>query len=201
MSKKQEQAEANIGKSSEIDVIELRVNEKIISKEKRLIIPKQAFKYAADTEFLQGRTLQVYWFLLEKKQAGISEIQKGLNFSSSGLVAYQINKLVKAGLIVQDEVTSKYFVNQKVQPGVLSFYIQVGNYLLPRVSLYLVIFLSGFLIFMICSLIFGDEFISQLGSILFLFLLIIGSILLSYESTKLNQLKPYNKTYNDEKID
>ena len=105
------------------DVIEIISNERLVSREKRIVIPKQALNTIDDNELLQGKTLQVYWYLLENNEAGIREIQKGLNFSSPGLVAYQINKLIKAGIIAKDEITDKYFINQKVQPGILSFYI------------------------------------------------------------------------------
>ena len=196
MTTNKDQVEEEI--DSQEGVIEVVSKERIISREKRMLIPKETWKKFDDTDFLQGKTLQVYWFLLETKQAGIREIQKGLNFSSSGLVAYQINKLVNAGLIAKDETTDKYFVNQRVQPGILSFYIKFGNYLIPRVSLYLIVFVIGFVLFVICSLLFGDDFITQLGSILFLILLIIASIAFSYESTQIWKLKPTFKTENDE---
>ncbi|MFX0086777.1 MAG: hypothetical protein ACFFAU_13985 [Candidatus Hodarchaeota archaeon] len=193
MTTKKDQLEEEIDRSSQGGVLEVVSKERIISREKRMLIPKETLNKSDDNDFLQGKTLQVYWFLLENDQAGIREIQKGLNFSSSGLVAYQINKLVSAGIIAKDKTTDKYFVNQKVHSGILSFYIKFGTYLIPRVSLYLMTFLLGFLIFIICSLIYGDAFITQLGSILFLLLLIIGSITYGYESMKINKLKPnYN---------
>jgi ABC-type multidrug transport system permease subunit len=196
---KKDQLEEEIERGSQEGVLEVVSKERVISREKRMLIPKEALNKFDDNDFLQGKTLQVYWFLLENDQAGIREIQKGLNFSSSGLVAYQINKLVNAGVIAKDKTTDKYFVNQKVHSGILSFYIKFGTYLIPRVSLYLMTFLLGFLIFIICSLIYGDAFITQLGSILFLLLLIIGSITYGYESMKINQLKPNYNIKQDDK--
>ncbi|MFX0151631.1 MAG: hypothetical protein ACFFAJ_12665 [Candidatus Hodarchaeota archaeon] len=198
MTTNKDQVEEEKERNSQERVIEVVSKERIISREKRMLIPRKTLDKFDDNDFLQGKTLQVYWFLLESKQAGIREIQKGLNFSSSGLVAYQINKLVNAGLIAKDETTDKYFVNQRVQPGMLSFYIKFGTYLIPRVSLYLIVFVMGFVLFVICSLLFGDEFITQLGSILFLILLVIGSLAFSYESTKIWKLKPSYKTENNE---
>ncbi len=199
MTTKKGQLEEEIEKSSQEEVLEILSKERIVSREKRILIPKETLNKFDDNDFLQGKTLQVYWFLLENNQAGIREIQKGLNLSSSGLVAYQINKLVNAGLIAKDKTTDKYFVNQKVQSGILSFYIRFGTYLIPRVSLYLITFILGFFIFIIYSLIYGDAFITQLGSVLFLLLLIIGSITYGYESMKINQLKPNYNIKKDEK--
>ncbi|MFX0087557.1 MAG: hypothetical protein ACFFAU_18040 [Candidatus Hodarchaeota archaeon] len=198
MTTNKNQVEEETEKNSQERVIEVVSKERIISREKRILIPKKTLDKFDNNDFLQGKTLQVYWFLLENKQAGIREIQKELNFSSSGLVAYQINKLVNVGLITKDETTDKYFVNQRVQPGILSFYIKFGTYLIPRISLYLIVFIIGFVLFVICSLLFGDEFITQLGSILFLILLIIGSLAFSYESTKIWKLKPNYKTKDSE---
>ncbi|GAJ19227.1 unnamed protein product, partial [marine sediment metagenome] len=48
---------------------------------------------------LQGKTLQVYWYILTHNRAGVREIQKALKMVSSGTVSYQLNKLVKAGII------------------------------------------------------------------------------------------------------
>ena len=45
---------------------------------------------------LQGKTLQVYWYILTHNRAGVREIQKALKMVSSGTVAYQLDKLVKA---------------------------------------------------------------------------------------------------------
>ena len=193
-----DQVEEEIERNSQESSIEVVSKERIISREKRVIIPKETLNKFYDNNFFQGKTLQVYWFLLENKQAGIREIQKELNFSSSGLVAYQINKLINAGFIAKDETTNKYFVNQTVQPGILSFYIKFGTYLIPRVSLYLIVFVVGFAFFMICSLLFGDDFITQLGSIFFLILLIIGSLAFSYESTQIWKLKPTYKAKDNE---
>ena len=65
-------------------------------------------------ELLQGKTLQVYWYIFTHNQAGIREIQKALNFTSSGTVSYQISKLLKEGIIAKDESEGKYRINKEI---------------------------------------------------------------------------------------
>lgn len=178
-------------KQTQEGAVEIISKESFISREKRVIIPKTTPNKANGSNLLQGKTLQVYWYLLENQLAGVREIQKALKFSSPGLVAYQINKLTKAGIILKDEKTEKYFINEKIQSGIMGFYVKVGTYLIPRISLYLITFLLGFIVFALCSLTWGDEFITQPGSLLFLILLIIGSLAFSYESMRMWKLKPY----------
>ncbi|MFW9856188.1 MAG: hypothetical protein ACFFFG_14145 [Candidatus Thorarchaeota archaeon] len=144
-------------------------------------------------ELLQGKTLQVYWYLLEKGPASIREIHQALNFSSPGLAYYQIKKLIETGRVSKDETGEKYVVNGKVKSGLLSFYVTVGNMMIPRFSVYLVIFLIGFLIYLVSFLILGDDFVMSLGANLFLFALIIGTVAFIYESIKVWDLKPRNK--------
>ncbi|MHA1542470.1 MAG: hypothetical protein ACTSQH_05815 [Candidatus Hodarchaeales archaeon] len=170
--------------------IEIISKESFFTREKRVIIPKTSPNKINSKDLLQGKTLQVYWYILENQLAGVREIQKELNFSSPGLVAYQINKLTKAGIIVKDEKTEKYLINEKIQSGILSFYVKIGTYLIPRISLYLISFLLGFIIYAFFSLIWGDEFVTHPGSLLYLILLIIGSLAFSYESMKMWKLKP-----------
>jgi DNA-binding MarR family transcriptional regulator len=47
---------------------------------------------------LQGKSLQVYWYIFTHHRAGVREIQKALKMVSPGTASYQINKLVKAVL-------------------------------------------------------------------------------------------------------
>ncbi|MFX1286506.1 MAG: hypothetical protein ACFFB5_22915 [Promethearchaeota archaeon] len=170
----------------EDEVVEIIAKESY-SREQRMKIPK---RFQNGSNLLQGKTFQVYWYLLENQQAGVREIQKALKFSSPGLAAYQINKLTKAGIISKDEKTDKYFINEEIQSGILTFYVRVGTYLIPRISLYLITFILGFIVFALCALIWGDAFIMQPGSVLFLVLLIIGALAFSYESGQMWKLKP-----------
>ena len=138
---------------------------------------------------MQGKTLQVYWLLIEKSEFGIREIQKELNYSSSALVSYQIQKLMTAGLVKKDNVTEKYQVSVKVITGIMNFFFQFKGQFIPRFSLYLFVFFLGFLFYFILSLMWEDPFITHPGSILFLISLIISTIISSYESMKMCKMK------------
>jgi hypothetical protein len=141
-------------------------------------------------DLLQGKTLQIYWFFFVKRHAGIREIQKALNISSSGTVSYQITKLLKAGIISKDEEEGKYSLKEEVKIGVLKFFTRIGNRTIPRISLYLVIYLTGFIIYLILGLIQGITFIRDPINLLLLFFLILGTIIFIIESYKIWKLMP-----------
>jgi DNA-binding transcriptional ArsR family regulator len=139
---------------------------------------------------LQGKTLQVYWYIFTHNHAGIREIQKALKFTSSGTVSYQISKLLKGGLISKDNFEGKYKINQEIKIGVLKFYIRIRSRMVPRISLYLIIFVLGFTVFLLLTLIGGFEFVLNPLNILLLLFLIVGIIIFLIESVKISKLNP-----------
>ncbi|MFW9995770.1 MAG: hypothetical protein ACFFD4_27270 [Candidatus Odinarchaeota archaeon] len=141
---------------------------------------------------LQGKELHVYWFLLThpRGMAGIREIQQELGFASSGTVAYQINKLVASGLVVKNEQTEKYHVDEVVKSGILGFYIRIGYWMIPRLMVYLMVFIAGLVIYLWLAITMGDKFISDPINWLFLFFLIFGCSAFIIESYKIWCLKP-----------
>ena len=141
-------------------------------------------------ELLQGKTLQVYWYIFTHNHAGIREIQRALNFTSSGTVAYQITKLLNAGIISRDELEGKYSINKEIKIGVLKFFIRIGNRMVPRISLYLIIYILGFTVFLFLALISGYEFIINPLNLFLLLLLIVGIIIFVIESYKIWKLNP-----------
>ncbi|MFX0211105.1 MAG: hypothetical protein ACFFDT_34315 [Candidatus Hodarchaeota archaeon] len=173
-------------------VSEIIEEETTISRIRRIIRPgsRTSQNKSADNGLLQGKSFQVYWYLLEHGSTGIREIHRALNFSSPGLVSYQIKKLIKAGLVTKDEKTEKYFVSREVKTGLLKFYVKIGKTLIPRFSIYLMGFLFGFLSFFFSAFLWGDQFITNPGSLILLIFLIFGSMAFIYESMKLGQLKP-----------
>jgi parallel beta-helix repeat protein len=139
---------------------------------------------------LQGKTLQVYWYILTHNRAGVREIQKSLNFSSPGTVSYQINKLLEAGIISKDDKSGKYHVNEELKKGILGFYTHIGFLMIPRFSLYLIINVLGFIGYIIFASIYGDKFITNPGSILLLIFLIFGTAIFIFESIKVWRTRP-----------
>ena len=139
---------------------------------------------------LQGKTLQVYWYIMTHHRAGVREIQKALKMVSSGTVAYQLNKLVKAGIISKNDEDGKYYVKEGVKKGVLGFYFRVGPHMIPRYSLYLVVNILGVIGYVFLASIYGDTFITNPGSLLFLMLLIFCTFVFVFESKKIWERKP-----------
>jgi hypothetical protein len=139
---------------------------------------------------LEGKALQIYWYIFTHNQAGIREIQKALDISSSGTVSYQISKLQDAGILSKDEKEGKYYIVEEVRKGILKFYIRIGKRVIPRISLYLVIYILGFIVYLIFGFISGDEFITDPMSLLLLFFLIFGTIILIFQSIKVWKIKP-----------
>lgn len=139
---------------------------------------------------LRGKTLQIYWYILTHKHAGVREIQKALDFSSPGTVSYQIKKLLDAGVISKNMKNEKYYVNRELKKGILGFYIRIGYFMIPRFSLYLIFYLLGFVSYLIFVLIYGDNFISNPGSLLLLLFLIFGTAVFIFESIKILKRRP-----------
>ncbi|UCG03386.1 MAG: hypothetical protein JSW11_05215 [Candidatus Heimdallarchaeota archaeon] len=170
------------------------VTVELIEKETQLTKREMTAKIkpgkSLDTDILQGKSLQVYWHLLENGAASIREIHKALGFSSPGVAYYQIKKLMATGIIAKDEETDQYFLHEKTKVGVLNLYTNVGNLLIPRFSIYLAVCLVGFIICLISALVWGDQFNVHPGTVFLLIFLTIGTIACIYESRKTWKLKP-----------
>ena len=139
---------------------------------------------------LHGKTLQVYWYILSHHRAGVREIQKALKMVSSGTVAYQLDKLIKAGIISKNDEDGKYYVKEGVKKGVLGFYFRLGPFMIPRYSLYLVVNILGIIGYIFLARIYGDEFITHPASLLFLFFIIFCTSVFIFESMKIWKRKP-----------
>ncbi|NHJ21599.1 MAG: ArsR family transcriptional regulator [Candidatus Lokiarchaeota archaeon] len=139
---------------------------------------------------LQGKTLQIYWYLLTHNGAGVREIQKSLKISSPGTVSYQVDKLLNAGIISKSHIDGKYYVKEDIKKGVLGFYFHIGTFMIPRFSLYLVINILGFVGYIFFAGTHGDTFITNPGGILLLLFLIFSTSVNIYESIKLWERKP-----------
>jgi len=89
---------------------------------------------------LKGKTLQVYTYMIKKKEpVGVREVQRDLAFSSPSVANYHIEKLVEMALVSQDGY-GRYFVVQKVQVGVLQAFVNIGGLAVPRLSFFAAFF-------------------------------------------------------------
>ncbi|NHJ19718.1 MAG: ArsR family transcriptional regulator [Candidatus Lokiarchaeota archaeon] len=141
-------------------------------------------------KILQGKTLQIYWYILTHHSAGVREIQKALKMVSSGTVAYQLDKLMKAGIISKKDKDGKYFVKEGVKKGILGFYFRIGPLMIPRYSLYLVINILGVILYAYLAILYGDVFITNPASLLFLFFISYCTCVFIFESMKIWKRKP-----------
>ena len=141
-------------------------------------------------DLMREKTLQVYWYLLTHGTKGIREIQKDLNISSPSSVSYQINKLIKAGVVSKNEENEKYFINEEIKTGFLGFYIRLGYRMIPRFTIYLAIYLLGLITFLLVLFIKGDQFILEPINIFFFIYLVFGTTVFIFESIKIWKIKP-----------
>ncbi|MFX1361481.1 MAG: hypothetical protein ACFE8T_14180, partial [Promethearchaeota archaeon] len=172
----------NILQKSEIDAF--------IYKPTKIVKPIKEAKAELSEDLLQGKTLQIYWYIFTHGHAGVREIQKALNLSSSGTVSYQITKLLEAGVISKNSEEGKYSLNEEIKIGILKFFIRIGNRVIPRISLYLIVYMLGFIVYFILAIIRGNEFVTDPVSLLLLTFLILGMVIFILEALKIRKLKP-----------
>ena len=89
---------------------------------------------------LRGKTIKVYAYMLRQgKPVGVREVQRELGFSSPSIAFHHIGKLVRLGIIEQDQ-TGNYVIIKKVDPGLMQAFVNVGRFSLPRTGFYAVFF-------------------------------------------------------------
>ena len=149
-------------------------------------------KDTKNKSLLQGMTLKVYWYLLTRGEMGIRELQRDLKVSSPGTITYQMKKLVEAGFVVKNIETEKYFIKEEVKSGILGFYVRFGYKMIPRFSLYLIVYFTGVLWFLINAIIKGDNYLTDINSFIFLMFIIFGIGVFIFESYKIWKMNPEN---------
>jgi predicted DNA-binding transcriptional regulator len=89
---------------------------------------------------LKGKTLTVYWYLLQQPShtVGIREVQRALRFSSPSIAVHHLGKLQDLGL-VEKKGTGEYVLMEEVKVGILRFFTHVGRFLVPRYLFYSVL--------------------------------------------------------------
>ena len=101
---------------------------------------------------LKGKTLQVYTYMIKKKEpVGVREVQRDLRFSSPSVANYHIGKLLELTLIGQDEY-GRYHVVQKIQVGVLQAFINIGGLTVPRLSFFAAFFTTMLIAYVMLNL-------------------------------------------------
>ena len=90
---------------------------------------------------LKGKTLLVYWYLLQQPThtVGVREVQRALGFSSPSIAVHHLEKLQDLGLILK-KGTGEYVLEGEVKVGILRFFTRIGRILVPRYLFYSVLF-------------------------------------------------------------
>ncbi len=113
--------------------------------------PSESSKKLPIEDQLKGKTLQVYLYMIKKKEpVGVREVQRDLGFSSPSVANYHIEKLVELTLVSKDEY-SRYYVIQKVQVGVLQAFVNIGGLTVPRLSFFAAFFTTLLIAYLILN--------------------------------------------------
>jgi len=85
---------------------------------------------------LSGKTLQVYLYLLRRREAvGVREVQRGLRLSSPSVAFHHLEKLRSLGVVEKDQ-SGQYKAVKNVDVDVLQAFINIGGIILPRMLFY-----------------------------------------------------------------
>jgi hypothetical protein len=100
-------------------------------------------KDRGQSNVLSGTTLRVYRYLYRKgTPLGIHDIQRGLGLSSSSVADYHVKKLLAAGLIEEEDSTSRYYVERIVFENM----IRIRKSLIPLQISYAVFFATALVV-------------------------------------------------------
>jgi hypothetical protein len=79
---------------------------------------------------LNGRTLMVYFVLLNKKLIGVRDLQRHLELSSPSVAKYHLEKLVDLRLV--ENRNGIYHLERKADLPLLTSWVLIGKQLIPR---------------------------------------------------------------------
>ena len=149
------------------------------------------YSHGLDLAFLEselkGKTLLVYWYLLQQPThtVGVREVQRSLKFSSPSIAVHHLQKLENLGLI-EKKGTGEYVLEEEVKVGILRFFTRMGSFLVPRYLFYSVLFTTMLATYLIAS------FIAQvLPSFYALAFGVIALIIFWIETIRLWRARPF----------
>jgi predicted DNA-binding transcriptional regulator len=136
---------------------------------------------------LKGKTLLVYWYLLQEPthMVGIREVQRALGFSSPSIAVHHLEKLQDLGL-VDKKGTGEYVLEEEVKVGILRLFAHMGRFIVPRYFFYSLLFttmLATYLAVCVIGQIFPSYYALVFGAI--------GMIVFWFETVKLWRAKPF----------
>lgn len=125
---------------------------------------------------LRGKTLRVYWYLLEhiaEAGVGVREVQRALGFSSPTLAAYHLEKLAELGLL--EKKLGEYYLVREVRVGVLKQFVKISSIMLPRQLFYATTFTTLLALYLLYLVAAGQVSFSSVFALMFGFLGVITS--------------------------
>ena len=151
-----------------------------------LLNPPKEFDLNVLESELKGKTLLVYWYLVQQPDhtVGIREVQRSLSFSSPSIAVHHLEKLHDLGLI-QKKPTGEYVLEEEVKVGILRFFMHMGSFIVPRYLFYSILFstmLASFLALCFIVQIFPSLYALIFGSA--------ASIIFWFETVRLWRAKP-----------
>jgi hypothetical protein len=155
----------------------------------RYVVPEASPKFdsAVLESALKGKTLLVYWFLLQQSThtVGVRQVQRALRFSSPSIAVHHLGKLEDLGL-VRKKMTGEYVLEEEVKVGILRFFTRMGRFLVPRYLFYSVLFstmLTTYLTLCILGQIAPSFYAAVFG--------LIASLIFWIETIRLWRTKPF----------
>ena len=145
------------------------------------------FDLAVLESALKGKTLLIYWYLLQQPThtVGVRQVQRALGFSSPSIAVHHLGKLEDLGL-VRKKGTGEFVLEEEVKVGILRFFTHMGRFLVPRYLFYSVLFstmLTAYLILCTLSQIIPSFYVVMFGSI--------ASLVFWIETVRLWRAKPF----------
>lgn len=119
-------------------------------KKKKALSFKKSEKLNRDeiVSNLTGRTLMIYFVLLNKKTIGVRELQRHLELSSPSVAKYHLEKLVDLHLV--ENRNGIYHLDRKADLPLLTSWVLIGKILIPKVIFAAILFTTlfiGYLLF------------------------------------------------------
>ncbi|MDH5374244.1 MAG: hypothetical protein OEZ21_02275 [Candidatus Bathyarchaeota archaeon] len=145
------------------------------------------FDLAVLESALKGKTLLIYWYLLQQPThtVGVRQVQRALGFSSPSIAVHHLGKLEDLGL-VRKKGTGEFVLEEEVKVGILRFFTRMGRFLVPRYLFYSVLFstmLTAYLILCTLSQVIPSFYVVMFGSI--------ASLVFWIETVRLWRAKPF----------
>lgn len=149
--------------------------------------PRDQLDSATIEAALKGKTLLVYWYLLQEPMhaVGVRQVQRALGFSSPSIAAHHLEKLQDLNL-VRKKGTGDYVLEEEVKVGILRMFTRMGHFLVPRYFFYSVLFSTMLTAYLVLSAL--GQIVPSLYAILFG---LIATLAFWIETIRLWKAKPF----------